>query len=185
MLFHSYVFSKEVDITEADIVVKVWSPILERLFRKMGLRTKWYVRIQPFVPRCTYYNKLLKCESAADTGDVSDSLGFKVDLRVMKDTLLRRKKEADKENCKISRIGLGLVKITSDKKVADCVENSSGQVSRRISRKSQRNSVSTLQLIGNRAILCSLGLAASGLYVGVKEGCATIPKISTTLSSLK
>ncbi|CAO3690200.1 unnamed protein product [Rhizopus stolonifer] len=39
--FHSYVFEKDADITENDIALKIWSPILERLFRRTTLRTKW------------------------------------------------------------------------------------------------------------------------------------------------
>ncbi|CEG84844.1 hypothetical protein RMATCC62417_18596 [Rhizopus microsporus] len=114
MEFHSYVFSKEVDITEADVVVKIWSPILERLFRRTVLRTKWCVRIHLFGPKYACYNKLLWGESMGNSGDVSNSPGFKFDLRVIKDTLLMKKKEADKANCEISRIDPGLVKITSD-----------------------------------------------------------------------
>lgn len=44
MEFHSYVFHKDVVITENDVVVKIWAPILERLFRRTDLRTKWYVK---------------------------------------------------------------------------------------------------------------------------------------------
>ncbi|ORE05196.1 hypothetical protein BCV72DRAFT_243024 [Rhizopus microsporus var. microsporus] len=66
-----------------------------RLFRRTVLRIKWG-------------------ESIGNSGNVSDSPGFKIDLRVVKDTLLVRKKKADKANCEISRIDPDLVKITSD-----------------------------------------------------------------------
>jgi hypothetical protein len=41
MEFHSYVFDKTIDVTESDVVVKMWSPLIERLFRRVALRTKW------------------------------------------------------------------------------------------------------------------------------------------------
>lgn len=50
-----------------------------------------------------------------DSGDISDSLGFKVDLRIVKNTLSRKKKKTDNANCEVSRINLGLVKTTKDR----------------------------------------------------------------------
>lgn len=85
-----------------------------------------------------------------DSGDSSDNLSFKVDLRVVKDTPSRRKKEADKANCGISRIDPGLVKITNDrtklllesKAVLDRIfEEDPG--------RAKEISVPALQLVGN------------------------------------
>ncbi|CAO3698699.1 unnamed protein product [Rhizopus stolonifer] len=94
--FHSYVFDKDVDTTENDVAVKMWSPILERLFRRTTLRTKWG-------------------ESVGDSDDATSSSGFKVDLRVLKDTLSRRRKEADKANVEIAKGNASLIKVTSDR----------------------------------------------------------------------
>ncbi|KAI8379843.1 hypothetical protein EDC96DRAFT_570655 [Choanephora cucurbitarum] len=41
MEFHSYLFEKTIDCTEADVVIKMWLPLIEKLFRREGLRTKW------------------------------------------------------------------------------------------------------------------------------------------------
>ncbi|EIE76421.1 hypothetical protein RO3G_01125 [Rhizopus delemar RA 99-880] len=95
MGFHNYVFHKDVAITEND-VVKIWAPILERLFRRTDLRTKWG-------------------EIVGDSVNITDSAGFKVDLRALKDYLLRIKKEADKANCEVAKFDPSLIKITSDR----------------------------------------------------------------------
>jgi hypothetical protein len=39
--FYSYVFDKTIDVTESDVVVKMWSPLIERLLRRIAFRTKW------------------------------------------------------------------------------------------------------------------------------------------------
>ncbi|CEP13341.1 hypothetical protein [Parasitella parasitica] len=192
MEFYSYVFSKDVDTTETDAVVKVWSPMLERLFRRIQLRTKWYggknhsvdYRYDTRDSPSTGPHHLR--EHLGDSGDSSDNLGFKVDLRVVKDSLSRRKKEADKANCEISRIDPGLVKITNDrtklllesKAVLDkIVEEDPG--------RAKEISVPALQLIGNHAILYSLSLAANGLYAGLKEGSAYVPNVISNMDSFR
>lgn len=68
-----------------------------------------------FSPKYTCYNKLFRGESVGDSGDVSDYSGFKIDSRVVKDILLRKRKEADKANCEVARINPGIIKITSDR----------------------------------------------------------------------
>ncbi|KAI7894341.1 uncharacterized protein EV154DRAFT_415464, partial [Mucor mucedo] len=85
-----------------------------------------------------------------DSGDSSDNLGFKVDLRVVKDTLSRRKKEADKANCEISRIDPGLVKITSDRTKL-LVESKAvlDKIAKEDPRRAKDISVPALQLTGN------------------------------------
>ncbi|KAG2208698.1 hypothetical protein INT47_007797 [Mucor saturninus] len=105
-----------------------------------------------------------------DSGDSSDNFGFKVDLRVVKDSLSRRKKEPDKANYEISKIDPGLVKITSDRTKL-LVESKA--VLDKIAKdpiRARNISLSALQLTGNHA--------ANGLYVGLKEGSAygSIPK---------
>ncbi|KAG0749335.1 hypothetical protein G6F62_006447 [Rhizopus arrhizus] len=39
--FYSYVFDKTIDVTESDVVVKMWSSLIERLLRRVAFRTKW------------------------------------------------------------------------------------------------------------------------------------------------
>lgn len=114
MGFHNYVFHKDVAITEND-VVKIWAPILERLFRRTDLRTKWYVIIYLFDAEPICYNKLFRGEIVGDSVNITDSAGFKVDLRALKDYLLRIKKEADKANCEVAKFDPSLIKITSDR----------------------------------------------------------------------
>lgn len=114
MGFHNYVFHKDVVITEND-VVKIWAPILERLFRRTDLRTKWYVIIYLFDAEPICYNKLFRGEIVGDSVNITDSAGFKVDLRALKDFLLRIKKEADKANCEVAKFDPSLIKITSDR----------------------------------------------------------------------
>ena len=94
MEFHSYLFEKTIDCTEADVVVKMWSPLIEKLFRRDGLRTKWAESMG---------------EDAADK-----ATGIKVDLRLVKDTLARRKKEASKANVEVAKFGARPMKITGD-----------------------------------------------------------------------
>ena len=50
-----------------------------------------------------------------DSCDVTNSPGFKVDLRIVKDTLARRKKEADKGNVELARKDCSLSKTCSDR----------------------------------------------------------------------
>ncbi|PHZ11747.1 uncharacterized protein RHIMIDRAFT_244215 [Rhizopus microsporus ATCC 52813] len=90
------IFDKDVDKTEKDVVVKIWSPILKRLFRRTNLRTKWG-------------------ESVGDSHDAISSAGFKVDLRVAKGTMSRRRREADKANVEIARLNPSMIKITNDR----------------------------------------------------------------------
>ncbi|KAG1053715.1 hypothetical protein G6F43_004233 [Rhizopus delemar] len=155
MGFHNYVFHKDVVITEND-VVKIWAPILERLFRRTDLRTKWYGRI------------------VGDSANITDSAGFKVDLRVLKDSLLRRRKEADKANCEIAKFDPSLIKITSDrtklliepKAVLDKLVGENPE-------KANDITIPGLQIMGTTSVFTKL--AANGLYVDIKEGTAVIP----------
>lgn len=50
-----------------------------------------------------------------DSGESTINVGFKVDLRVVKDTLSRRRKEVDVANCEIFKINPSLIKITTDR----------------------------------------------------------------------
>ncbi|KAG1465731.1 hypothetical protein G6F55_000946 [Rhizopus delemar] len=156
MGFHNYVFHKDVAITEND-VVKIWAPILERLFRRTDLRTKWG-------------------EIVGDSVNITDSAGFKVDLRALKDYLLRIKKEADKANCEVAKFDPSLIKITSDR--TKLLIESKAVLDKLVGENPEKANDITipgLQIIGNKAILYSLRLAANGLYVDIKEGTAVIP----------
>lgn len=39
--YHSYVFDKDLDISETDLAIKMCGQILEKLFRQTKLRWKW------------------------------------------------------------------------------------------------------------------------------------------------
>lgn len=41
MEYHGYIFDKDIDITEADLTVKMWGGLFEKLFRRAKLRCKW------------------------------------------------------------------------------------------------------------------------------------------------
>ncbi|KAL4213138.1 hypothetical protein AB4K20DRAFT_1864668 [Rhizopus microsporus] len=60
-------------------------------------------------------NEVNQGESAGDSQDASDSPGFEVDLRVVKDTMSRRRKEADKAKVEIARFNPSMIKITNDR----------------------------------------------------------------------
>ncbi|RCH79269.1 hypothetical protein CU098_000311, partial [Rhizopus stolonifer] len=158
MEFHSYVFEKTIDITESDVVVKMWSPLIERLFRRVELRTKWG-------------------DTMGESADIENrTTGLKVDLRFLKDTLSRRRKEADKANCEVSKLGAGHIKITSDRtKLLIESKVILDHLIKEEPEKVKEIAVPALQLIGNRAILYSINLTTNGLYVAVKEGTAVIP----------
>ena len=85
------------------------------MFRRTSLRTNWYVTIHLFNTGSICYNKLFRGESAGDSQDASDSPGFEVDLRVVKDTMSRRRKEADKAKVEIARFNPSMIKITNDR----------------------------------------------------------------------
>ncbi|CAO3672236.1 unnamed protein product [Rhizopus microsporus] len=74
----------------------MWGGLFEKLFRRTKLRYKWG-------------------ESVGGSSGAADSPGFKVDLRVIKDTLSRRNKEADTDNMELARMGASVVKTCSDK----------------------------------------------------------------------
>lgn len=86
-----------------------------RLFRRTNLRTKWYVIIYLFDTEFICYNKVFRGKSVVDSHNASGDSGFKVDLRVVKDTMSRRRKEADKANVEIVRFNPSMIKITNDR----------------------------------------------------------------------
>ncbi|CAO3698697.1 unnamed protein product [Rhizopus stolonifer] len=165
--FHSYVFDKDVDTTENDVAVKMWSPILERLFRRTTLRTKWG-------------------ESVGDSDDATSSSGFKVDLRVLKDTLSRRRKEADKANVEIAKGNASLIKVTSDRTKLH-IESKVvlDKLIREVPEKDKNVCIPSLQLAGAKATLYSLKLGANGLYIAIKEESAAIPNHASKVGHFK
>ncbi|KAI7867034.1 hypothetical protein BDF14DRAFT_1807795 [Spinellus fusiger] len=155
--YHDYIFEKHIDITEADVTIKMWGPLLEKVFRQTKLRCKWG-------------------ESVGDSSGTSNGMGYKVDLRILKDTMSRKNKEADKANVEIARMNASVAKITKDK--TKLLLESKCILDRLV--KEAPHSVTeiiipALQLIGNKSQLISLKLMANGLYVGIKEGAAVIP----------
>ncbi|KAG1639251.1 hypothetical protein G6F44_008014 [Rhizopus delemar] len=102
--------------------------------------------------------------------------GLKVYLRFLKGTLSRRRKEADKANCEVSKMGAGHIKITSDR--TKLLIESKAILDHLIKEELENVkeiAVPALQLIGNRATLYSINLAANALYVAVNEGTTVIP----------
>ncbi|KAG1051134.1 hypothetical protein G6F43_006640 [Rhizopus delemar] len=184
--FHGYIFDKDFDITENNITVKIWSPILERLFRRTTLRTKWYVIIHLFDTGSTCYNKLFRGESVGNSNEISGSSGFKVALRILKDTLSRRRKEADKANVEIARSNPSLIKIATDRTKLH-IESKIvlDKLIKGVSGRTRDISIPGLQITGSKFTLCSLKLGANGLYVGVKEGVAVIPNHTSHIKDFR
>ncbi|CEG80753.1 hypothetical protein RMATCC62417_15049 [Rhizopus microsporus] len=154
--YHEYLFDKDIDVTETDLTVKMWGGLFEKLFRQTKLRCKWD-------------------GSVGDSSRAAGSSGFKVDLRVIKDTLSRRSKEADAANMETARMGASIAKTSSDKVKlfieSKCVLD---RLARENPERTGQIAVPALQIVGNKVILFPLRLAAPGLYVGVKEESAAI-----------
>ncbi|KAG1217457.1 hypothetical protein G6F35_009142 [Rhizopus arrhizus] len=97
--FKKKVFRKDLDITEGDFAVKVWGPILESTMRdEEEIRLKWG-------------------ESVGDSSGVSESRGFKVDVRAVYDRFSARKnlKGVNTANVEMARADASIGKITSDR----------------------------------------------------------------------
>ncbi|OBZ80833.1 hypothetical protein A0J61_11118 [Choanephora cucurbitarum] len=134
----------------------MWSPLIEKLFRRDGLRTKWGESM------------------GEDTAD--KATGIKVDLRLVKDTLARRKKEASKANVEVAKFGASPMKITGDSSKL-FVESKIviDNLAKEEHKKINRIIVPSLQIVGNKITLFSVALEANGVYVAVREGSAFIP----------
>ncbi|RCH81494.1 hypothetical protein CU097_004579, partial [Rhizopus azygosporus] len=113
-------------------------------------------------------------ESAGDSQDASDSPGFEVDLRVVKDTMSRRRKEADKAKVEIARFNPSMIKITNDR--TKLLIESKTTLVKLIKEVPEKNKdyCYPWSTDHSKATLFSLKLGANGLYVEVKEG-VTVP----------
>ncbi|KAI8379846.1 hypothetical protein EDC96DRAFT_114937 [Choanephora cucurbitarum] len=150
MEFHSYLFEKTIDCTEADVVIKMWSPLIEKLFRREGLRTKW----------------------GESMGELVDEQQSSTNMRLV----AKRRKEADKADIQVARFGSGAIKITSDKtKLFIESKMVIDHIAKEETAKAANIIVPSLQIIGSKVALFSTKLEGNGVYVAVKEGSATIP----------
>ncbi|KAG2224390.1 hypothetical protein INT45_002929, partial [Circinella minor] len=156
--YHQYIFQDDIDITELDFGVKLWGPMLEKLFRNTSLRCKWG-------------------ESVGDSSGVAESRGFKVDVRIVRDTLSRRRKEADQANVEMARKNPTISKTSSDRiKLlieSKCVLDRLAKEVKHF--KHHEIVIPALQLAGPRASFYSLQLGSNGLYIGMKDVSGTVP----------
>ncbi|KAG2224394.1 hypothetical protein INT45_002933 [Circinella minor] len=166
--YHQYMFLDYTDITDLDFGVKLWGPMLEKLFRNTNLRCKWG-------------------ESVADSTGVTESRGFTVDIRDVRDTLSRRRKEADQANVELGRKNLTISKASSDRiKLlieSKCVMD---RLAKKIKHfKHHDIAIPALQFAGPQVILYSLQLGSKGLYVGIREASGTVPRKAKELDSFR
>ncbi|KAI8379847.1 hypothetical protein EDC96DRAFT_434395 [Choanephora cucurbitarum] len=114
------------------------------------------------------------------------STGIKVDLRLVKDTISRRKKEASKANVEVAKFGASPAKITTDSsklfiESKIVIDN----LAKEEPKKANRTIVPSLQIVGNKIILFSVALEANGVYVAVREGSAFIPSHVSHVKDLR
>ncbi|CDH50604.1 predicted protein [Lichtheimia corymbifera JMRC:FSU:9682] len=148
--YRKKVFCRDIDITENDLYVKVWGPLLECIMRdEQDLRLKWG-------------------DSMGYSAEVADGHdAFKVDVRVVRDIFSARqsKKESDTGNVELSRKGASISKITDDK--FKLLIESKCVLDRIMTTLDAQKAVvvPALQLKGLKAELSSLQLAADSLYI--------------------
>ncbi|CEG82603.1 hypothetical protein RMATCC62417_16653 [Rhizopus microsporus] len=122
--------------------------------------------------------------SVRGSSGVTESHVFKVDVRAVYDNFAARKskREADTRNVEILRLDASAGKVTGDK-VKLFVE-SKCVVDRLLSENTPSKDaiVPALQLSGLKAILFSLRLVGSGLYVAVEEDRCSLP---TNVNNIK
>ncbi|KAG0165142.1 hypothetical protein DFQ28_008947 [Apophysomyces sp. BC1034] len=165
--FKKYVFRKDIDITEADVTVKIWGPLLESMMRdKADLRLKWG-------------------DSIGDSGSVSKA-GFKVDVRLVQDIVskVNNRKEQDAANVEIARLDAPIGKIDSDR--CKLFLESKCVIDRLVQVTGDCNMiVCGLQLAGRKITLYSTAIESNGLYVAMKEESATLPATEVDLPDLR
>lgn len=149
--------------------MKVWGPILESTIRdEEEIRLKWG-------------------ESVGDSSGVSESRGFKVDVRAVYDQFSARKnqKEVDTANVEMARADASIGKITSDRTKL-FIENKC-VIDRLVLEGITKEDavVPCLQITGPKAILYSVRLAANGLYVGTEEGRCSLVKNGNDISNFR
>ncbi|KAI7856254.1 hypothetical protein BDC45DRAFT_567303 [Circinella umbellata] len=115
------------------------------------------------------------------------SPGFKVDLRIVKDTLARRKKEADKGNVELARKDCSLSKTCSDRTKllieSKCVLDRLNDEHSHLDVKDIK--VPALQLLGAKARMHTLRVVGVGMYVGIKEKGATVPSKADDITEFR
>ncbi|KAI8356667.1 hypothetical protein BD560DRAFT_335490 [Blakeslea trispora] len=117
-----------------------------------------------------------------DAGD--KATGIKVDLRLVKDTLARRKKEASKANVEVAKFGASFTKITGDSSKLEIISKS--LTLKFIIESFVCNFISlTFGFTGNKIVLFSVTLEANGVYVAVREKSAFIPSHVSHIEELK
>ncbi|CEJ04039.1 hypothetical protein RMCBS344292_18009 [Rhizopus microsporus] len=167
--FKKKVFRKDLDITEGDFAVKVWGPILESTMRdEEEIRLKWG-------------------DSVGDSSGVSESIGFKVDVRAVYDRFSARKnlKEVDTANVEMARADASIGKITSDRTKL-FIENKC-VIDRLVFEGVNKEDavIPCLQITGPRATLYSVRLVANGLYVGTEERRCSLVRNGNDISNFR
>ncbi|KAG1165142.1 hypothetical protein G6F46_012340 [Rhizopus delemar] len=164
--FKKYIFRKDIDITETDMVVKVWGPLIESIMRDKGdIRLKWG-------------------DTIGNSGTLTKS-GFKMDLRVVRDVIskINKRKEENTANAETAKLDASIGKIDNDRckllLESKCVLDRLINVTR-----DDTIVVCALQLAGLQATLISLVLEADGLYVALNEASASLPTSESDLKSL-
>lgn len=69
--------------TEADLIIKLYRPILENLFCGSGFKLTWYVLFLPTQNYCMYQWLMVNLVDRSDTISSFSDTGSKLDLRVM------------------------------------------------------------------------------------------------------
>ncbi|CAO3665571.1 unnamed protein product [Rhizopus stolonifer] len=142
---HGYMFNENIDISEWDFLIKLWGPVLEKLFIGTGLRLKWG-------------------DTLLTMKDVSNDNRFKVDLRVINDkTVQRYNEESEVTIAEASKSDPGLLKFMSDrckllsenKVIIDNFRHDSDDI----------DTVYSIQFCGLEMMIISLSLSANGLYI--------------------
>jgi hypothetical protein len=150
---------------------------------------------------------LQRGETIGDSGSLS-KLGFKVDLRVVRNVISKtnKRKEEGTDNAEIAGLGASIGKIdggrcellleskcildrlinaTRDDTIVVCALQLAGiniDIYEEYFNKEDSNAVT---IVGLQATLFSLVLEADGLYVGIKEASASLPTSDSDLKNLR
>lgn len=142
----SYLFQKEIDCSEWDFVLKIWSPIVEELFNDTNLRSKWG-------------------DTVYKLGNEDGTADLKIDLRILFDkTIQRFNVEHDISSGEFSKYDPGHLKYQSDR----CKLMIEGKtiINNLVSRGLDLHTIPILQICGTELIIIVNSLVAPGLYVG-------------------
>ncbi|KAI9347512.1 hypothetical protein BD770DRAFT_395701 [Pilaira anomala] len=142
---HKYVFDDNFNKSEWDYLCKFWSPIMEKLFERSGLRLTWG-------------------DTTLSLDDIQSKNNMKVDLRILQDeTVQRFNKETDTAVLEASKEDPGLLKYQSDH--CKLMVESKNIIDMYIDKGHNVDNVDCLQICGLDLVILNLSLSAPGLYV--------------------